>query len=162
MKPEEKSRAKESCSRGFRRYRKRDALLVRAIVSHGRPQAQLETLRGRGNHVDHAAGGIRTVHGGTRSTQHLDPFTESSGTGYPYCDGRMHVVEALAVEQDEGLLEIRAADGEIGLHTIGSAFLQVERGSSCSRSASELSTSSMTRAGSRVTERSISSMERGS
>jgi hypothetical protein len=38
------------------------------------------------------------------------------------------VVDAEAVEEDEGLLEGGAAEGEIGLDSIGSAGLQVEGG----------------------------------
>ena len=38
------------------------------------------------------------------------------------------VVDAEAVEEDEGLLEGGAADGEVGLNAAGAAALKVERG----------------------------------
>ncbi len=39
----------------------------------------------------------------------------------------LHVVEAQAVEQDEGLAEVAAANGHVGLHAIGAARLEIER-----------------------------------
>ena len=41
---------------------------------------------------------------------------------------RLHVVEALPVEQDERLAETRAADREVGLDAVGRTLAQVERG----------------------------------
>jgi hypothetical protein len=38
------------------------------------------------------------------------------------------VVDAEAVEEDEGLFEGRSAEREVGLHAVGGAGLQVERG----------------------------------
>ena len=40
----------------------------------------------------------------------------------------LSVVQALAVEKDEGFSETRAAYGKIGLDSIGSALFEVERG----------------------------------
>ena len=40
----------------------------------------------------------------------------------------LRVVETHAVEQHEGLAEAGAADGEIGLHAVGRALGEVERG----------------------------------
>ena len=125
----EKSREKVSCSESFAEgIGQRDALLVDAVVAHRGAQAQFQTLRRRGDDVDHAGGGIRAVHAGAGTAQHLDlrHGIQRHGDIHIVMAG-LDVVQAQAVEQHQGLAEAAAANGKIGLHAVGSALLQVER-----------------------------------
>jgi len=104
------------------------ALLIGPEVADSGAEPELETFGRSGDDVDDAAGGIGAVHGGAGTAQHFD-----SGDGIER-HGNIHVVmagldvvETEAVEQHQGLFEVGAADGEIVLHAIGRAGLEVER-----------------------------------
>ena len=111
-----------------RAARHRKALLIGSEAAESRAQAHFPAFgRGR-NDVDDAARGIRTVERGAGAAHHLD----ARDGVHRHRDihvvvAGLDVVEAHAVEQHEGLLEVGAADGEVGLYAVGRAFLQVER-----------------------------------
>ena len=106
----------------------RGALLVDAIAAECRAQAEFGDGGRLGDDVDHAAHGVGAVEGGARSAHHFDALHafERHRDIHVVMPG-LRVVEAHAVEQDEGLTEARAADGEVHLHAVGRAFGEVER-----------------------------------
>ena len=82
-----------------------------------------------GEEVDGAADGVGAVEGDAGAVEDVD-----AGDGVEW-DGDVEVevaglgiVDAEAVEEDEGLLEGGAAEGEVGLDAVGGAGLQVEGG----------------------------------
>ena len=82
-----------------------------------------------GDEVDGAAEGVGAVEGGAGAVEDVD-----AGDGFER-DGdvevevtRLGVVDAETVEQDEGLLEGGAADGEVGLDAVAAAGLEIEGG----------------------------------
>ena len=85
--------------------------------------------RARGDEVDGAADGVGAVEGGAGAVEDVDAGdgVERDGDVEVEVAG-LGVVDAEAVEQDERLLEGGAADGEVGLHAVGGAGLEVEGG----------------------------------
>ena len=108
--------------------RDRPPLLIGAETPHRRAQADLHPFGGLGNDVDHAAGRVGAIECGAGAAHdfHAGYSIERDGDVHVVMPG-LDIVEALAVEQHEGLSEIRAADGEIGLHSVGGALLEIER-----------------------------------
>ncbi len=106
-----------------------DALLIDASVAERGAEAQFGGGGGRGDDVDDAADGVRTVEGGAGAAHDFDAVDVFQGRGDIHVGvAGLGIVEAHAVEEDEGLAEAGAADGEIGLDAVGGALLKVERG----------------------------------
>ena len=105
-------------------------ILQRAEAACAGTGDHAEAWGGRaGEEVDGAADGVRPVEGGAGAVQHVD-----AGDGVER-DGDVEIqvagfgiVDAEAVDQDEGLLEGGAANGEVGLDAFAGAGLDVERG----------------------------------
>ena len=82
-----------------------------------------------GEEVDGAADGVGAVEGGAGAVEDVDAGDGVEGDGDVEVEmAGLGVVDAEAVEEDEGLLEGGAADGEVGLDAVGGAGLQVEGG----------------------------------
>ena len=82
-----------------------------------------------GEEVDGAADGVGAVEGGAGAVEDVDAGDGVEGDGDVEVEvAGLGVVDAEAVEEDEGLLEGGAADGEVGLDAVGGAGLEVEGG----------------------------------
>jgi hypothetical protein len=76
-----------------------------------------------------ASDGVGAVEGGTGTVEDFDAGEGVEGDGDVQVEvASLGVVDAEAVEEDEGLLEGGAADGEIGLDAGGGSGLEVEGG----------------------------------
>ncbi len=85
--------------------------------------------RGLCEEVDGAADGVGAVEGGAGAVEDVDAGDGVEGDGDVEVEvAGLGVVDAEAVEEDEGLLEGGAAEGEVGLNTVGGAGLEVEGG----------------------------------
>ena len=103
-------------------------LLVDAKVSNRGAQADFG-YPGRGRHeVDHAADGIGPVKRRTGAAQDFDALDglQRHGNVHVVVAG-LHVVRSPAVQEDEGLREGSAADGNIRLHAVRTALAEVNR-----------------------------------
>src|ERR1039458_6386456 len=111
----------------FAQDAEREALLIDAVVAEGGAEAEFGNGGWRGDDIDDAADGVRAIERGTGAAHDfnaLDVFERHRDIHVGVAG--LRVAEAHAVEQDEGLAEAGAADGEIGLHAIGRALLEVE------------------------------------
>ena len=82
-----------------------------------------------GEEVDCAADGVGAVEGGAGAVEDVDAGDGVEGDGDIQIQvAGLGVVDAEAVEEDEGLLEGGAAEGEVGLDAVGGAGLEVEGG----------------------------------
>jgi hypothetical protein len=82
-----------------------------------------------GEEVDRAAYGVGAVKRAAGAVKDVDSGDGVEGDGDVEIQvARLGIVDAKAVEQDEGLLEGGAAEGEVGLDAVGGAGLQVEGG----------------------------------
>ena len=82
-----------------------------------------------GDEVDGAAEGVGAVEGGAGAVEDVDAGDGFEGDGDVEVEvAGLGVVDAEAVEEDEGLLEGGAADGEVGLDAVAAAGLEVEGG----------------------------------
>jgi len=82
-----------------------------------------------GDEVDGAPDGVGAVEGGAGAVQDVgagDGFERHRDVEVQVAT--LGVVDAEAVDQDEGLLEGGAAQGDVGLHTVAGAGLDVHRG----------------------------------
>ena len=81
-----------------------------------------------GEEIDGAAYGVGAVEGGTGAVEDVDSGDRVEGDGDVEIKvTRLGVVDTKAVEEDEGLLEGGATEGEVGLDAVGCAGLEVER-----------------------------------
>ena len=84
---------------------------------------------GLGEEIDGAADGVGAVEGAARAVEDVDVGDGAEWDGDVEVEmAGLGVVDAEAVEEDDGLLEGGAAEGEIGLDAVGCAGLQVEGG----------------------------------
>ena len=136
MKPAEVSRLPLSwVGEGFGGVVGAEGLLGRAVVAASGLGGEREAISGGrdgglcGDEVDGSADGVGAVEGGAGAVQDFDAGdgVERDGDVEVEVAG-LGVVDAEAVEQEEGLLEGGAADGEVGLDSGGGAGLEVERG----------------------------------
>ncbi len=82
-----------------------------------------------GEEVDGAADGVGAVESRSRAVEDVDAGDGVEGNRDVEVEvAGFGVVDAEAVEEDEGLLEGGAAEGEVGLDAVGGAGLQVEGG----------------------------------
>ncbi len=103
-------------------------LLIETEIPGAREQTEFRVRDLLRQYVHDAADRIRSVERRARSFQHLhagnhferDRQIEIEVPG-------LHIIDAHAVEQNQGLAEGRAADREIGLESARRALLQVER-----------------------------------
>ena len=81
-----------------------------------------------GEEIDGAADGVGAVEGGTGAVEDVDAGDGVEGNGDVEVQvAGLGVVDAETVEEDEGLLEGGATEGEVGLDAVGCAGLEVER-----------------------------------
>ena len=129
MKPVEKSREKYSCSAKDCRTYPAVALSWFTPQFPSAPRTRkLRSLRTPRHQVDHAADGIRTVHGRTRPLQDLDPLhgVERHRHVEIMVPG-LRVIQAQAVEQDQRLAEGCSPDRHVALHQVGRPLPEIER-----------------------------------
>src|ERR1039458_9795721 len=82
-----------------------------------------------GEEVDCAADGVGAVEGGAGAVEEVDAGDCVEGDGDVEVQvAGFGIVDAEAVDEDEGLLEGGAADGEVGLNAFAGAGLEVEGG----------------------------------
>ena len=104
-------------------------LLVEAEVSRAAEQTQFAGIERRGAGVDNAADRVRTVERRAGALQHFHAGKHFKRDRQIEIEvARLHVIHAEAVEQDEGLPERSAANGDVGLQRAGRALLQIECG----------------------------------
>ena len=105
------------------------ALLVGAEVAESEADGEVAGFGSAGDEVDRAAHGVGAVHGGTGAFENFDAVDGSDGNGEVHAVvAGLDVADAQAVEQDQGLAEVGAADGDVGLDAVGRALLQVDGG----------------------------------
>ena len=106
-----------------------EVLFEGAVVACAQLCDEGDLLRALGDEVDCAADGVGAVEGAAGAVEDFDAGDGVEGDGDVEVQVRgLGVVDAQAVEQEEGLLEGGATDGEVGLNSVGAAGLKVEGG----------------------------------